>query len=119
MEQENKLVWKLVRVRENLCAIVPMDCKRLHDEDNENCWCKPEIMQECPECKGEPLTPPDVCWYCKGRHLVLAYDEEAPAVIIHRNVPDAESGDEDLVFMEDLDKDKDGENNKGENNAKV
>lgn len=58
----------------------------LHDEDNENCWCNPEVMQPCPENDAPGEDCASGCFRCSGRNLVVEYEPEDPAIIIHRDV---------------------------------
>lgn len=54
-----------------------------HDTESRDCWCKPEVLQPCQECR-DLITPDPECWACDGRGLVDEYDTDAPSVIVHR-----------------------------------
>ena len=48
------------------------------------CWCKPKIMQACPEWEheyGRNCKPN--CWRCGGEGVVEPYNEEYSYLIIH------------------------------------
>lgn len=58
--------------------------KRLrHRTHDDKCWCRPEVLQNCPECED---TPNSNCWQCQGRSLVEAFDHDEPAIIVHRDL---------------------------------
>lgn len=54
-----------------------------HDENNDKCWCDPEVLQICSELGDQENCLKD-CWKCKGRSLIDAYDETLDSVIVHR-----------------------------------
>jgi DnaJ-class molecular chaperone len=56
-----------------------------HDVNSESCWCRPELKQLCPECKGHSQRQKR-CWKCLGEGLVDAYDDTLTSIIIHRDL---------------------------------
>lgn len=62
-----------------------------HDTDGETCWCKPSVVQGCPECGGykaehEGSATPD-CWRCGGAGLVDPFTPDMANLVIHKDIP--------------------------------
>jgi len=53
-----------------------------HNTDSRECWCRPEILQPCPE----NCTNGADCWRCGGRGVVAEFDADAPLIIVHHEV---------------------------------
>ena len=53
-----------------------------HETDSRECWCRPEILQPCPENCAQGAD----CWRCAGRGVVAEYDSELPLIVVHREV---------------------------------
>lgn len=67
----------------NLLYFLPLK----HEVENPDCWCRPEIMQPCPESADEPGQDcAEGCYRCSGRNMVPEYEPDQPACIIHRDV---------------------------------
>jgi len=56
-----------------------------HEKDNENCWCKPSLVQVCPEADDYCACKPE-CFRCNGSSKVEAYDLDEPYWIIHQDL---------------------------------
>lgn len=58
-----------------------------HDEDDDRCWCRPELMKLCPEACCGIHGCPDSCWRCAGKSLVPAEGDECePLIVLHRDL---------------------------------
>lgn len=60
--------------------------ERAHSTEGRDCWCQPRAQQPCRHCQGEHWYAS--CTFCAGTGWEAAYDEETPAVVIHRHVED-------------------------------
>lgn len=56
----------------------------LEHEDHEQCWCLPEVVNICPDCKGWD-EPNEQCWRCSGEGIVSLYDRSHPIIVIHQD----------------------------------
>lgn len=86
----NALVPLRARIEAAL-SVAPSAGAMEHDIDSEDCWCKPEILQPCPDCEVDETgcrykggRPSKNCWHCQGRGLIARFDEESPVIIVHR-----------------------------------
>lgn len=66
---------------------------RPHEEDNEHCWCGPDLFQVCPECEREVANEGPPCWRCNRKGLVEPYDEDFPMVIVHKDKEDGQASE--------------------------
>ncbi len=56
---------------------------REHLEPGEDCWCNPEVTQQCPESLGRDACDPD-CWRCAGKMWIAPWSDELSILIVHR-----------------------------------
>lgn len=56
-----------------------------HMLDGHLCWCDPELLQDCPLCKGAEFLQPSY-EHCAARGSAAPWDPERPLIIVHRHV---------------------------------
>jgi hypothetical protein len=59
--------------------------EREHDETSPDCWCRPSVLQICPECNDDL---PE-CWRCDGNGTIPCdnpahYDGPHGLIYVHR-----------------------------------
>lgn len=62
--------------------VIPADEK--HESTGVSCWCKPHVIQVCPECNDDNELKLG-CWKCAAKGWIKAWtgDKGIPTIVIH------------------------------------